>query len=88
MDKVTQASAASAGEAAGEAGQLSQEAGNLLTAVGDLTAMVHGAEGRAAGGKPAGPAVTAVKQARKAPAAKAGQKALPAPKGRDDGFGF
>ncbi|UQZ87868.1 hypothetical protein C4J81_00990 [Deltaproteobacteria bacterium Smac51] len=44
MDKVTQANAASAEEAASAAGQLSIQAANLMEAVDNLSGLIHGAE--------------------------------------------
>jgi len=42
MDKVTQANAATAEEAAGAAGQLSMQAENLLQVVGEINVLAHG----------------------------------------------
>ena len=75
MDRVTQANAATAEEAAGAAGQLSLQAGNLLTVVNDMNTLVHGAGDR--GSVP--PKVTARGKAAPPP-----DRSLP----MDDSFDF
>ena len=81
MDKVTQANAASAGEASGAASKLSHQAGYLLSAVNEMTTMVHG------GGWHPEPARRPAlpKPVKSRPAA---EKALPMGGGGSDSFDF
>jgi methyl-accepting chemotaxis protein len=79
MDKVTQANAATAEEAAAEANQLSHQAGNLLQVVHDINVLTHGpdTESRGKSQQPhidhrphlAAPAPAAAKLPAKSPAA-------------------